>query len=238
MAPKTRADGTVPKAPKGKKGNKPGDQAWVADAIEAGKLIEIEASEEGVPLGVKLRWNGDAATAALTTGSYWNLPPEGRRCRGRSKIRDDEGMWIVDSDNVVLTRQCANWPIPGGDVCVAHGGGLEQVRNAAKLRLIAAADIMVGALLEIALNKRVDDRTRVMAINSALDRAGIKAGVEVDVNIPQWQQTLRALFENPDAEDDDDEPEPDARPEPPDQGGGGDSGPPSPRRGRRVAARG
>lgn len=248
MPPRARKDGSTIKVPVGKKGNKPGDTAWIAAETAEGRLIEIEASEEGVPYGVKLRYDGTAEEAALSIGSFWSLPDEAARCRGRSKIRDDEGRWVVDSKNVVLTRQCANWPIRGADVCIAHGGGLDSVRNAAKLRLIAAADVMVGALIEIALSKRVDDRTRVMAINSALDRAGIKAGVEVDINIPQWQKTLRSLFEDTTDEDDEDdgpepfraiEPGPDPEPSPNGAGGAGgpDSGTPGRRQSRRVARR-
>lgn len=187
-----RRDGaTDVKVPKDKPGNTKGDQAWLEDQMNLGLIEDIGDDEDGIPFGAMKRWSGKQADI----GSYWVLPPPERRCVGRARIRDGEGRMILDDEDEILMRPCARWAIQGGKVCVAHGGGVAHVQQAARLRLIAAADPLIGALISIAMDETQDAKARVAAINSALDRAGITGKIEVAVDTPQWQEMLSGMFD-------------------------------------------
>jgi len=183
----SQTDVTVPKS---KPGNTKQDQAWIDSMMDRGLLQPIGENESDVPFGVMLRFTGDPAD----DGHSWQIPPDDKRCHGLAKIRDGEGRWITDSQNRVLMRPCFKWPIKGGTVCVEHGGGIENVRKAAQLRLLSAADSLIGALIGIGLDAKQDAKARVQAINSALDRAGVKGTIDLRVEIPQYQQMLKDMF--------------------------------------------
>lgn len=177
-------------------GNTKGDRAWLEAQIDAGLIEELDAdSDDDVAFGAMLRWTGEKSTE----GSYWTLPPEGRRCVGKAKIRDKEGRYIVDKNGDRIIRPCGKWTIIGGTVCVAHGGGVEKVRAKARTRLAGAADALIGHLIAIGLDPNMDPKVRVQAINSALDRAGIKAGIDVQLSAPGWQDGLKEMFGDWDA---------------------------------------
>jgi hypothetical protein len=40
--------------------------------------------------------------------------------------------------------RCRRQPIPGGEVCILHGGGTAQAQSAAKLRLLAMVEPVLG----------------------------------------------------------------------------------------------
>ena len=176
--------------PKGKPGNTKQDAEWVAKMTEAGLLEVIAEDEKDVPFGARLRYTGNAED----DGHSWQLPPDDKRCHGLAKVRDGEGRWITDSKNQLIMRPCLKWPIKGGTVCVEHGGGVENVRKAAQMRLLSAADSLIGALISIGLDSKADPKARVQAINSALDRAGVKGTIDLRVEVPQYQQMLKDLF--------------------------------------------
>src|SRR5687767_359834 len=44
---------------------------------------------------------------------------------------------------------CGRAPIPGGYVCVLHGGRAPQVQQSAKARLLAGADLAIDYLLKL-----------------------------------------------------------------------------------------
>lgn len=188
-------DGAVDvKVPTSKpRGNTASDQAWLEAQMEAGLIEPVEADEgQEIPFGAMLRWTGKD----LDVGAYWQLPPEGRRCNARSKVRDAEGRYIIDgATGRPLEKPCARWPIRGARVCVPHGGGQEAVKRAAQFRLLGAADELVGQLINIALDTSVEPSDRVRAINSALDRIGIRGGQEIQVNVPKWQQMLQDVWQ-------------------------------------------
>ena len=46
-------------------------------------------------------------------------------------------------------ERCQRQPIPGGTVCVMHGGAIPQVQAAAKARLVAMVEPVLGAFEEI-----------------------------------------------------------------------------------------
>ena len=60
--------------------------------------------------------------------------PDGRRCTARARSTGE---------------QCARQPIPGGAVCVMHGGSAPGAQQAAKLRLLAMVEPVLSAFEEI-----------------------------------------------------------------------------------------
>lgn len=185
---RSRRDGAADvKVPENKPGNTKSDQAWLDAQVEAGLIEPVDPTDDDTPFGAMKRWTGQTGDV----GAFWQLPPEDRRCTAKAKIRDAEGRVVIDSDNNPVYRPCAGWAILGGKVCVRHGGGIERVRAAAQLRLAGAADRLIGELIAIALDAEEEGKTRVQAINSALDRAGIKTGTDVKVELPGWQKVLQ-----------------------------------------------
>lgn len=78
-------------------------------------------------------------------------------------------------------EQCKNVAIKGSNVCRYHGGAAKQVKQAARIRLENAADLMAKQLLGIALTAD-SEGVKLAAIRDALDRAGLKAPSEVVVS--------------------------------------------------------
>lgn len=186
---KTRKDGaTDVNVPKTKPGNNAHDQKWVA--AHSLELKPVDDTDE-VPYGVRLQWDGKAENI----GSEFFTPTNAEnRCTGLAYIRDGEGRHIIDKDGLTLVRPCLGWRIPGLTVCVKHGGGPQHVLAAAKRRLLAAVDPAIGHLINIAVRDGVDPEVRLRAIVQILDRVGIRGGVEVSVETPEWQAMLRDLF--------------------------------------------
>lgn len=202
----TRSDGaTDVKVPTTKKyGNAKQDREWLEQQVELGLIEDIDPDETDIPFGALKRFTGDLSDL----GSHWVLPPEDKRCRGKSKVRDNEGRMIVveiDGETLPLVRPCAMPNILGASVCVKHGGGTERVKNAAKMRLLAASDKLIGALISIGLNEELDAKARVAAINSALDRAGIKGITEIVVDTPKYRSMMEEMFGDWGGVEDDDE---------------------------------
>lgn len=69
-------------------------------------------------------------------------------------------------------NRCGRRPIPGGAVCVSHGGAAPAVQAKAKQRLLAALDPAAAELVRIAREGK-DEGVRVRAIREILDRAGL-----------------------------------------------------------------
>lgn len=171
------------------RGNAKADEVFVTAMQTNGLIEEIGEDEQDIPFGARLRFTGNKDDI----GSYWQVPDEERRCHGWSKVRDREGRPVVDENNEYLFRQCLRARILGATVCVKHGGGTENVRNAAKMRLLGAADSLIGQLIAIAMDPKQDGRSRVMAINSALDRAGINGKIEISVEVPVYKKLAQSF---------------------------------------------
>jgi hypothetical protein len=62
-----------------------------------------------------------------------------------------------------------------------HGGGAPQVREAARQRLLEAADSAAAELVKIMKNQKTPGPARVPAINSLLDRAGVSTSSKLEV---------------------------------------------------------
>src|SRR5690606_21776065 len=75
---------------------------------------------------------------------------------------------------------CKAYAIHGGNVCVTHGGSAPQVREAARRRLLTDADKAVEELKRLALSAD-SEAVRARALDSWLDRVGLKAAEELTV---------------------------------------------------------
>lgn len=98
-------------------------------------------------------------------------------------------------------QQCKKWSLRGCTVCVKHGASLPNVRQhaeamveSARLRLIGSTDQAVDWLLDLAENS-TSDAVRLKATTEVMDRAGVKGGVEVDVNVNVSQDPGQVLRE-------------------------------------------
>lgn len=134
------------------------------------------------------------------------FPPSGGsrsvKCKGRTVIRhsrdheDPElrGQPILDADGARQYRPCEAWAAHGTEYCVSHGGSAPQTIAAAKRELSLGALEFAAALRAIAKDERIPPDTRLKAINSGLDRIGIRTGVDVALEAPGWQKMLAEEF--------------------------------------------
>lgn len=72
-------------------------------------------------------------------------------------------------------KRCARYPIPGGNVCMMHGGKAPQTMAAAKLRLAALVDPAIGVLARAMKDQKKQPASALAAARDVLDRAGFKA---------------------------------------------------------------
>lgn len=178
------------------KGNIPADEGFI-EWMEENQVLEVldekAQDENALPFAAKLRFSGKRDEE----GSPWSIPPGGRRCRGKAYVRDEDGDYIVDINNERIQRPCYNWPMKGMGVCLSHGGGVTRVKKKAIERLVSALDAASGALIKIALDESIEPKVRVQAINSIMDRVGVRGGMEIDVKEPGYLDVLKNLFEKP-----------------------------------------
>ena len=91
-------------------------------------------------------------------------------------------------------ERCQRQPIPGGEVCVMHGGRAPQVQQSAKMRLLAGADLAIDYLLNLLVPKppcptcgRSDadrDPVVVRACQLVLDRSGFHPTLALEQAAP------------------------------------------------------
>lgn len=79
-------------------------------------------------------------------------------------------------------EQCGHAAIPGGTVCYYHGGAAAHVRDAATARLLGGTERAAAELVRLA-SKAKAEPVRLAACKDVLDRAGIGARGQVDVNV-------------------------------------------------------
>lgn len=173
-------------------GNSPKDEGWLQWMEENGGLEPIDPEEAGVPWPAMSQWSGNAEDE----GNPWMVPPPHASCAGKAYIRDADGNYVMDSSTPPkrVMRPCWNWPMKGSTVCIKHGGGIERVRKGAMERLASALDATTGELIKLALSNETEDKVKIQAINSILDRTGLKGGIEIDIQTPGWQEALKDLF--------------------------------------------
>jgi hypothetical protein len=90
-------------------------------------------------------------------------------------------------------KRCRKAAMLGGNVCQTHGGAAPQTRAKAQRRLQQAADVLVQRLLQFALDGDVADPVALQAIRDALDRAGMKPGIDVDVTLKPYHSIFEDL---------------------------------------------
>jgi hypothetical protein len=85
-------------------------------------------------------------------------------------------------------NRCKRRPIPGGNVCVKHGGGAPQVQLKARQRLEAYQDRAIDRLFQLA-EQTAFPSTALTAVRDVLDRTmgkpieTVNGDVAVDVRI-------------------------------------------------------
>jgi hypothetical protein len=116
------------------------------------------------------------------------------KCGGKSVIRDATNTPILDFDGARQYKPCENWAANGTSWCQKHGGGLESTIKAAQRRMLYGADDIVEILERIAKDENLPAKERIAAINSYLDRAGLRGGLDVSIETPGWQKVLDKLY--------------------------------------------
>jgi hypothetical protein len=66
-------------------------------------------------------------------------------------------------------KRCGRRPIPGGTVCVMHGGGAPQVKAAAEERLRSLVDPAIRRLAELVAQREFPS-VAIAAVKDVLDR--------------------------------------------------------------------
>jgi len=167
----------------GRPGNVPFDQRWIAE--HQSELVVIEDGEyEGM-----LKFSGRKEDI----GNQWQIPPNDRKCTATAYLRDENGNYVLDANEEKIRRPCLHWAIRGGNVCLAHGGGVDSVKRRARERLAAGSERAVGLLLSMAEDEEMPLKDRLKAVNSILDRSGIRAGVDVEVSAPEYEKVWDKL---------------------------------------------
>jgi hypothetical protein len=87
-------------------------------------------------------------------------------------------------------QRCGRWAIRGGTLCPSHGSHLPGVKKsaqarveAARMRLVGLSDDAVGVLEDLITNAGTNDAIRLKAATEVLDRAGVKGGIDVTVEV-------------------------------------------------------
>lgn len=179
-------------------GNCKPDREWIAEMHEDLEEISKEQLKAlDIPWDVQVRFNGYAEEV---NPEFFEAFRRGdRRCSGAAYVRDDRGGYIIDLDAVRIMRPCLMSPRYGSNVCPKHGGEIGHVKKAAQVRLAMASDNAAATLVNLSrptdeLGNVVEQAQRIKAASNVLDRVGIRAGVEVEVTAPAYQQIMDGLF--------------------------------------------
>ncbi|NOQ62529.1 hypothetical protein [Mycolicibacterium fortuitum] len=115
-----------------------------------------DRDEASIGLGVIKRWSE----------AWWAARPQVQRCNGHRRNGN----------------RCQKPAMNGATVCHTHGGATRHVQRKARQRLDDAADRMARQLLKIA-ESADSESVRLAAVRDALDRAGLKAPTQVDLEV-------------------------------------------------------
>lgn len=136
-----------------------------------------------------LVWSG----IDLDIGNPYQLPPPHLRCTMSRGLRDDEGGAILNRDLVPLIHRCPKWAMNGANRCVDHAQGSKAVMDAVRERIASDANAYYAELRRIALDRTASDGDRIKAINSMLDRGGLKPGVEISADKDSWGELYQMI---------------------------------------------
>ena len=91
-------------------------------------------------------------------------------------------------------ERCSRWSIRGATVCLVHGGTIPNVKKAAeakveaaRMRIIGDSELAVDTLFDL-LKVGTADNVRLGAAKDILDRAGLKPGEKVDIDLTIGQE--------------------------------------------------
>jgi hypothetical protein len=165
-----------------RKRNTQADKTWIAEQKRA-----LRVTPEGL-----LQWTGRAADI----GNPYQMPPDevGARCLHDRPVVDDEGQNILDADGLVLRARCPKWCIPGAAFCSDHSGGRNSAKALAKKLAEDASVQAMGELKAIAFDPLQDADTRLKALNSLLDRAGVKGGLDITLDAKGYEEILDKII--------------------------------------------
>jgi hypothetical protein len=179
-------------------GNTQPDAAWIEAVMAAGELHTPDESTrpESFLYDTIYQWDGYADEVNIDFfESFRRGGAESRKCNGTAYIRDMRGGYIVDAEWERLRRPCLARPARGTVVCHSHGAKIPQVVASAKRVLAEASEIVALRLVGMTAERfDGDEKVRLGAINSVLDRAGVKAGVEVEITTPGYKKVLEEMF--------------------------------------------
>lgn len=198
--PEELAAGARKAAKKETGGNTNSDIAWLEAVMEAGEIHEPDESQRppGFIYDVHYQWDGLAEEVNVEFFESF-LRPGQRRCNGTAYVRDQSGMYIIDQQWERITRPCLSYPARGTVVCHAHGAKIPQVKAAAERVLAEAAEVVALRLVGLTgtvdeIKQAIDQKVRLAAMNSVLDRVGIKGGSTVEVQLPGYKKVLESMF--------------------------------------------
>lgn len=92
-------------------------------------------------------------------------------------------------------QRCRKFAIMGATVCRTHGGATAHVKNKARIRVENASNRLMGKLIEFAFDDTKPPETQLKAIQSALDRAGLKPPAEVVLS-PGQPKSYETVFDS------------------------------------------
>lgn len=197
-----------PTPPKTKvRGNTKADVEWLEIQLNAGRLYEYDTSDGAEsPCGARYQWQGYCDE--IEPQWFLDRARGTRRCSSTAVIRDDTGAYVTDLNDEPLRRPCLFPPVLGANVCRMHGGSTEHIKRGAAIRLAEASNKAADTLIRLTdptdeLGTPVEQKVRVQAANSVLDRVGIKGGVEVEVTTPGFKRVLERMFGDDSEEPDD-----------------------------------
>ena len=190
-------------------GNSLPDREWIAaigdDLVELPKDPATgKVKIDDVPWDVTYQFQGYADEVA--PDFFEEFRRGERQCTGIAYIRDAKGGYIIDLDGIRLQRPCLASPLNGMSVCQKHGGQLGHVKEAAQRRLSHAAEKAATTLITLTdvrdeAGELVEQSVRIKAANSVLDRVGIKAGAEIELDMPGFKTVMDRLFDSPEEEE-------------------------------------
>lgn len=162
--------------------NTASDKAFI-DSAAAGRELRV--------------WEGHLVWSGRTEDLLhpYQVPDDARRCRHLRQMKDDLGQPILDVDHQPLKERCPNWAMLGANICVPHAKGSKAVMDEARMMIAGAAPALVGQLIKEAFSESIASTPsdRIKAINSLLDRFGLRGGIEVGPDMPAWREIMDEL---------------------------------------------